>query len=40
MIQMTICILFDGSVGKTARGNKFKVEDKTFKLDIKKLLIE
>lgn len=40
VIQMTIRILFDRTVGKTAKGNKFKVEDKTFKLDIKKLLIE
>lgn len=37
---MTIRILFDRTVGKIARGNKFKVEDQTFKLDIKKLLIE
>lgn len=37
---MTIRILFDNTFGEMAKGNKFKVEDKKFKLDAKKLLIK
>lgn len=37
---MTICIQFDNSFGEIAIGNTIKVEDKNFKLDSKKPLIE
>lgn len=37
VMQMTIRILFGNTFGEIARGNKFKVENKKFKLDTKRV---